>query len=440
MSRFYSSSPINLFLIFFIFCVISTNYLTLCLNVSNTLRNGNEHQNVGILHSKNNHYLFNEIKLQNRFKNDMKGYIQNINNYHSIIENKQPNSLLYVQEDLLNFHNSQFIGDIQIGNPPQTFKVVFDTGSSNFAVPSVKCDKGGCVTHTKFNSQKSKTYTRQLKDNKDPIYTYIQYGTGKSILEHGYDDVYLQGIKIKNQNVGLIVKESLHPFSELPFDGIVGLGFADPDFSQQNKYATPLIETIKQQNILEKNIFSFYVPKKLTESGSITFGRAKSKYVKKGEKIEWFPVISMYFWEVNLLGIHLSGNSLGICENKNCRAAVDTGSSLITGPSSIVQPLIEKLNLEQDCSNKNSLPVISFILKNVEGKNVKLDFAPDDYILEDYDEETGSTQCVIGIMSLDVPAPRGPIFIFGIVFMRKYYTIFDNDHKIVGFVESNHDF
>uniref|UniRef100_A0A8C9GXM8 Peptidase A1 domain-containing protein n=1 Tax=Piliocolobus tephrosceles TaxID=591936 RepID=A0A8C9GXM8_9PRIM len=279
-----------------------------------------------------------------------------------------------------------------------------------------------------------------LIGNKESIYTYIQYGTGKCILEHGYDDVYLKGIKIKGQSIGLIVKESLHPFSELPFDGIVGLGFADPDFGLQNQYATPLIETIKQQNILEKNIFSFYVPKEMTESGSITFGKAKSKYVQKGKNIEWFPVISIYFWEVNILGIYLFDNSLKLCENKKCRAAIDTGSSLITGPSSIVQPLIEKLNFNNNCSNKNSLPTISIVLKNVEGKNVKLTFAPDDYILEEYDEETGLTQCVLGIMSLDVPSPRGPIFIFGIVFIRKYYTIFDNDHKIVGFVEANHNF
>uniref|UniRef100_A0A8C9GNC3 Peptidase A1 domain-containing protein n=1 Tax=Piliocolobus tephrosceles TaxID=591936 RepID=A0A8C9GNC3_9PRIM len=168
-----------------------------------------------------------------------------------------------------------------------------------------------------------------LIGNKESIYTYIQYGTGKCILEHGYDDVYLKGIKIKGQSIGLIVKESLHPFSELPFDGIVGLGFADPDFGLQNQYATPLIETIKQQNILEKNIFSFYVPKEMTESGSITFGKAKSKYVQKGKNIEWFPVISIYFWEVNILGIYLFDNSLKLCENKKCRAAIDTGSSLV---------------------------------------------------------------------------------------------------------------
>ena len=48
-------------------------------------------------------------------------------------------------------------------------------------------------------------------------------------------------------------------------------------------------------------------------------------------------------------------------------------------------------------------------------------------------------ECYQAFMAIDVPAPRGPIMVFGEYFLRKFYTVFDRDRNIVGLSVSNHN-
>ena len=58
--------------------------------------------------------------------------------------------------NITDFLNAQYYGPVEIGTPPQHFKVVYDTGSSNTWVPGKNCS---VPKLDKYDSSASSTFT-----------------------------------------------------------------------------------------------------------------------------------------------------------------------------------------------------------------------------------------------------------------------------------------
>ncbi|XP_060117303.1 cathepsin D [Heteronotia binoei] len=329
-------------------------------------------------------------------------------------------------EALKNYMDAQYYGEIGIGTPPQKFTVVFDTGSSNLWVPSVHCHllDIACLLHHKYDSSKSSTYKKNGTD------FAIHYGTGSLSGYLSEDTVTIGDLCVKGQSFGEAVSQPGVTFIAAKFDGILGMAF--PKISV--KKATPFFDNAMNQRLLERNIFSFYLNRdpKSTPGGELLLGGTDPQYYS-GD-FNYVNVTRKAYWQVHMDKVDI-GNGLTVCED-GCEAIVDTGTSLITGPTDEIQKLQKAIGAKPiikgqymlPCDKLSSLPTVNLVLG---GNSYSL--TPDQYALKVTVQ--GETLCLSGFSGLDVPPPGGPLWILGDVFIGPYYTVFDRDNDSVGFAK-----
>ena len=134
------------------------------------------------------------------------------------------------------------------------------------------------------------------------------------------------------------------------------------------------------------------------------------------------------YWLIHGDEIKVNGASTGSCKgliSPHCQFVVDTGTSILTGPSKKINPLIAQIGpVNTNCSNVDALPTLSFSLG---GKDLPLE--PSFYVLKVKDDATGVAECQLGMQALD----QLGLWILGDPFLRKYYTVFDREEDRVGF-------
>ncbi|XP_074749702.1 renin isoform X3 [Strix uralensis] len=294
---------------------------------------------------------------------------------------------------LTNYLDTQYFGEISIGTPAQTFKVVFDTGSANLWVPSYKCSPlySACVSHSRYDSSKSRTYVANGTG------FAIRYGTGSVKGFLSQDIVLVSDIPII-QVFAEATALPAFPFIFARFDGVLGMGYP----SQAIDGITPVFDRILSQQILKEDVFSVYYSRwvlnaPLKPGGEIILGGSDPTYYT-GD-FHYLNVSKSGYWQISMKGVSVGAEIL-FCK-EGCSVAIDTGASYITGPAGPISVLMKAIGAAEMAEGEQS--------------------------------QYGEDICVVAFSGLDIPPPAGPLWILGASFIGHYYTKFDRRNNRIGF-------
>jgi len=323
-------------------------------------------------------------------------------------------------------------GQIRIGTPPQTFNVAIDTSSSNLLITSSLCRSVGCLAHAAYEQEASTSAKKlSLIDNtsspavpEDVVGLMISTGIAEGSV--GSDMVCLgaEGNVCAETAFVQMTRMSQEPFNVFPYDGVLGVGMPATSLDKRFNFLGNLAEV----GFLKRNRFSVWLrTEEDSEDSEVTFGDFDVN--RLSSEVLWLPLsrTDTGMWQALLVDVAVNNVKLGSCGQAGCQAAFDTGTNAIGASESFVDGILSQLNIQEDCSNYNTLPMLGFAFRM--------------YILniekQDYVKKVGG-RCYHQFLKIDVPPPKGPVVLLGDVFLKRYMPIFDRESLKIGLAFAKH--
>ncbi|MCO5549754.1 hypothetical protein L7F22_003227 [Adiantum nelumboides] len=316
----------------------------------------------------------------------------------------------------------EFVCDISIGTPPQTFPIDPDTGSADLWVVDKSCQAANCGPDSrgKFAQKQSSTYAPIA----DAPQFDLQYAIGDVSGQYARETVSLAGVTVQKQTIGLANKTSPDWKDDLA-SGVLGLGFRAITSNNQR----PFIQNLASQGGLKKKVISFafgrYASGTQGKSEMMLGGSNKSLF--KG-KISYYDVSRVAYWQTGFKQF-AAGSNDGV---QNMDGIFDTGTSLIAAPSQQAAEFwkgVPNSQLSNDgtfysypCSQKINAKLTmpdgrSFTLNE---KDLNFGKSPND-----------SSKCIGSVIVASTPGQ----IIFGLSALKNFYSVFDFGNNRIGFTE-----
>lgn len=339
---------------------------------------------------------------------------------------------------------SYYFAQVSVGTPAQNFNVVLDTGSADFWLVDTDCGVSqNCASDLdKYNPGASST---NIGSNA-PF--QITYGTGAVQGTLAADKVSLAGYTVNNLTFAEASTVASNTV-EYPTSGIMGMGFQ----SLSTSGATPFWQVLGKQGVLSTNAFTFQLARNIDNinpndpnindvqnpGGVFTLGKIDSNQYSGDITYTNIPnnlqnQQGLGYWTIPLGGLSVNGQSANI--GNGPLAAIDTGTTLIGGPSSSIQAFYSQINGSRSASSAG-MPGYYLFPCNA-NLNIQLTFGGKSWTMntEDFNlgsfPYTNSQTCLGALFDIDLGSTQYgvPQWIVGDSFLKNVFSVFDGTGRV----------
>ncbi|KAL9054529.1 MAG: hypothetical protein Q9162_004085 [Coniocarpon cinnabarinum] len=308
-------------------------------------------------------------------------------------------------------NDEAYLSPVQVGSPPQTLMLDFDTGSADLWVFSDKLPSSEQTGHAVYQTDASKLQSGSSWK--------ISYGDGSGASGTVYaDTVNVGGVTATSQAVEAATSVSSVFSQNVDTDGLVGLAFSAIN-TVQPKPATTFFDTVKSS--LAQPLFAAYLQR--NAPGTYDFGATNQSHYKG--QIGYTDVNTANgLWQFSAGTVSVGGTALGTLGD----AIADTGTSIILAPTELCMDYyqqVEGASISEELGGfvfpcSATLPDLTI---NIAGGDRTV---PGDFI--NYAQQAG--QCFGGLQ----PNQGLPFTILGDTFLKSQYVVFNGaDSPQIGF-------
>lgn len=335
--------------------------------------------------------------------------------------------------------DTSYYAAVKIGSRNQTLPIILDTGSADLWISGVSCSRCASASSGPLFDPTSSTSFRTSSGSLS-----ISYGSGQVRGTLGTDTVSLGGFQVSDQLLGVATTVT-NNFLNGNISGLMGLGFQ----SLASTGAVPW--WIKASTAWSSPQMSFYLTRfrdtnnGQTEQpgGQFTMGGTNSSLYDG--TINYISLVKAQYWTVPMTSIALSGGNTITLSGANQNAVVDTGTTLIGGPESVLASFYSQIPGSARGTQLDSSLEDYYVIPCDTNVEVSLTFGGQAYTMQASDLIGGTVSqsyClgaffVMNLSSGSQPVPGSssqvPTWIVGSAFLKNVYTVFQSNPTAVGF-------